>query len=136
MAWMAVGDPSDPARCMIPTTRPVHPRSLSDEVCDALPHLGPADAEGGYRHGVDHHKDDAHVDGGVPQPLPRKPLGQPALRPAVEALHHCPQPIVYDPNPLRTLNIVVVLHRQHVGWVVLALHPSPGDDVPDLQGLE
>jgi len=46
----------------------VHPRSLSGEVCDALPQFGLADEGGFYGGGVDDHEDDAYVDGAFSDP--------------------------------------------------------------------
>ena len=74
---------------------------------------------------------------GVPQPLPRKPaVGSTTLNPAVEALHHRPQPLVDPLLPLRALHVDPVLHGEHVGRVRPPLQPPPGDDVIYLQRLE
>ena len=77
------------------------------------------------------------MDAGVPPPLPRKPaVGSTTLHPAVEALHHSPQPLVDSPLPLRPLNIDAVLHREHIRRFHPPLQPPPGDDVADLQRVE
>ena len=77
------------------------------------------------------------MDAGVPQALPREPpICQTALRPAVEALHHSPQPLVDPLLPLRALHVDTVLHREHIRRVIPALQPPPGDDVAHLQRLE
>jgi len=49
----------------------------------------------GYGHRVDDAENQAHVDAGVPQPLPRQPtIGQAIPHPAYEALHHRPKTLV------------------------------------------
>jgi hypothetical protein len=70
-----------------PLPSSIHPRHLSGEVGDAVPQLGPLHESGGYDVGVDDAHDDAHVDGGVLQPLPSQPtIGQATPYSAVEAL--------------------------------------------------
>jgi len=71
------------------------------------------------------------VDAGVPQPLlSQPPIRQPALHPAVEALHHSPQPLVDSLLPLRALHIDPVLHGEHIGRIHPVLEsPPPGYDV-------
>jgi len=77
------------------------------------------------------------VDGGVPQPLPRKPaIGSTALHPSVKALHHSPQTLIHSPHPLRALHVDAILHGEHVRRVHPALQPPPGYDVAYLQGVE
>ena len=77
------------------------------------------------------------MDTCVPQALPGQPLiRQPSLRPSVEALHHRPKPLVDSLLPPGALHVVAAPHRQHVGRVLPALQPPPGDDVADLEGLK
>jgi len=77
------------------------------------------------------------MDTGVPQPLPGQPLiREPALHPAVEALHHSPKPLVDPLLPLRPFHVDPILHRQDIRRVVPALHPPPGYDVTYLEGVE
>ncbi len=88
------------------------PKTHSSEESHALPELRPPDAVSRYADGIDHHQDEAYVGRGILQPLPRQPLiCEPALRPAVETLHHCPQPLVHSPHPSRTFHAraIVVL---------------------------
>ena len=88
-------------------------------------------------HSISHHQHQTHVDRGVPEALPRKPaVTQPALHPAVEALHHRPQPLVDPLLPLRPLHVDAVLHREHIRRVHPPLQPPPGYDVADLQRVE
>ena len=95
------------------------------------------DAVSRYTDSVRHHQHQAHVDAGVPQPLPgQPPIREPALHPAVKALHHSPEPLVDPLLPLRTLHVDAILHREHIRRVLPALQPPLGDDVIYLQRLE
>jgi len=77
------------------------------------------------------------VNRGVPQPLPRKhAIGSTTLNPAVEALHHSPEPLVYPLLPLRALHVDPVLHEEYVRWVHPPLQPPPCYDVAYLQRVE
>ena len=113
------------------------PAPPSSEEGYALPQLRPSKAISGNTHSVDYHQDQAHVNRGVPQSLPCKPaIGSTTLNPAIEALHHRPQPLVDSLLPLRALHVDPVLHGEHVGWVHPPLQPPPGDDVAYLQRVE
>jgi hypothetical protein len=69
----------------------------------------------GYGYRVDDAEIQAHVDAGVPQPLPgQPPVGEATPRPADEALHYRPKTLVDDPLVLGALHIDAVLHREYV----------------------
>lgn len=88
-------------------------------------------------HTVSHHQHQAHVDAHVLWALPRQPtIGQPALSPAIEALSRGPELLIDRPHPVGALHVDPVLHRQHIGRVLPALHLPPDDDVPHLLVLE
>ena len=77
------------------------------------------------------------MDRSVLKALPgQPPIREPALHPAVEALHHRPEPLVDPLLPPRTLHVDAILHREHIRRILTALEPPPGDDAAYLMGLE
>jgi hypothetical protein len=113
------------------TSYPIPPSQgpTSHEVGDALPELGPTNAKGSYRHRVDHHQNQTHVDTDVLKALTRETaVRQPTLNPSDETLHHRPQPLVDQPLVLRTLHVDAILHRENVRRIHPSFHTPPSDE--------